>query len=293
MKLLVVVAIFSLILLFLVVLAGLLEQYWRAYQAEQATKVKDKDVNQSAVSGFVDHVAQWVAQLRALVQPRPQQSEKMATLFHEWVARELNRDRDLQSWLLALPQPGIALLTEHIAAFCHEMNFDLNWLLTEQVKVAPELKQAMQAVIIDYCRACQKAVPAQQQANLFSIYQRLLQNPNGREERAWGRTLYAALVAKGLVLAPKADSPTMTEQSRQEQICTAIQQVAAKDWAQFARMLQAAVTPDAADGAANQTPGHHQSAPNGVSDNGVANHGVAHNGHLGNNVVPQTAKEPL
>ncbi len=243
MKLLIVLAAFLVIMLFLVLLAIVLERYWRNYQAEQAAKTAEH--NARGLSGLAESVARWTTQLRAMIQPTPPTDNRRATQFREWVRNDLSKEKDVQSWLLALPEPGIALLTKHIAAFCQEMNFDLNWLIAPQGTVAPELKTTMQGVIVDYCRACQKAIPAQKAAKLFTTYQQLLQNATGKEEQALGRTLYANLVTQGLAPTPApAELLNATEKERQQQAFAVIQQVAAKDWAQFATVLQATMTPN-------------------------------------------------
>lgn len=256
MKLGIILASFIIVILFLVVLAIFLERYWRNYQKEQA--LKHQENNPTVVNSLAESVVQWATQLRTKMQPA-QPDEDRVKQFREWVTHDLSKEPALQSWLLALPDPGLALLTDHIAAFCQEMNFDLKWLLEQQVTIAPELKSAMQAVILDYCRACQKAVPAQKDAKLFTTYQQLLKNPNGREEQALGRTLYANLTTQGLTTTPAADLINATEKERQQQAIQAIQQIATKDWAQFAQILQATITPNRAGAAAHN--GHHR---NGV-----------------------------
>lgn len=248
MKLLILLITFAVILVFLVTLAGFLERYWRAYQAQRATAKEGSADQPEGIAVTMQHLvasaAEWAAQMRAKVQPESS-NDAQVKLFRAWVTRELNAEKELQSWLLALPDPGFALLTKHIADFCTEMNFDLNWLAETQLTVTTELKAAMKAIIVDYCRACKKAIPVQQEARLFAYYQRLLQQPQGRQEQALSRTLYANLAASGVIAAP--DAATLintTDIERQQQARTAIQQAATRNWAQFAKVLQATITPN-------------------------------------------------
>ncbi|MEZ4734823.1 MAG: hypothetical protein R3E79_47630 [Caldilineaceae bacterium] len=265
MKLSVILASFIIVMLFLVVLATFLERYWREYQTKRATTKTQADNEPEAkpagVNRFTESVAGWTTQLRSMLQPGKQDAE-LVKQFRTWIERDLTKEQSLQSWLLALPEAGFALLTEHIAAFCQEMNFDLQWLVTQQVEVAPDLKAAMQAVIVEYCQACQKAVPVQTQARLFAQYQRLLENPTGRQEQVLGRSLYVNLTTQGLAPTPAAaELINATDSERHRQTLEAIQQAAAKDWTQFAQILHTTIAPPTA---------------------GVA----AHNGHNGNGKAP-------
>jgi len=243
MKLLVVLISFAIVMIFLVSLAIMLERYWRKHQAAQAANQVESE---AAGSPLADSVTRVTEQLRSLFQPQ-QENKPLANQFREWVTSDLRTDKDIQSWLLALPEPGFAMLTQHIAAFCTEMNFDLQWLVKEQAAIAPELKAAMQSVVVDYCRACQKSVFVQTHAKAFAEYQRLQQNPKGKQEQALSRTLYANLVHEGLAPMPDAaETINATESERQQQAQQMIQQAAAKDWARFAQVLQATLTPIAA-----------------------------------------------
>lgn len=271
MKLLILLITCAIVMLLLVTLAGFLERYWRAYQAQRST-AKEGAANQpEGIEGTLQQlaasVAAWVVQMRAKVQPESNNDVQVKVL-RAWVTRELNAEKELQSWLLALPEPGFALLTKHIAAFCTEMNFDLNWLAEAQLTVTAELKAAMKAIIVDYCRACKKAIPVQEEARLFTYYRRLLQQPQGRQEQALSRTLYANLTASGVIAAP--DAATLinaTDVERQQQARTAIQQAATRNWPQFAKVLQATITPNGnhangASGHSNITNASQPASPN-------------------------------
>ena len=248
MKLLIVLASFAIILLFLVITAVFLERHWRKYQAEQAAK--SQETHPVGAPSFTESIVRWMEQLWAIVQPASAQphSAEMAKAFRAWVMRDLAKERDLQSWLLALPEPGVALLTNHLADFCKELNFDLKWLLDQQAAIVPELKAGMQAAIIDYCRACRHAIPVQKQARLFADYQQLCQNPPGKDAKALSHALYANLTTHGLVAPSTADLSNATAEERQQQVRQAIQQSAATDWARFAPVLQATL---AANNASN------------------------------------------
>ncbi|MCB0062031.1 MAG: hypothetical protein KDE19_07945, partial [Caldilineaceae bacterium] len=271
----------------------LLERYWRAYQAERAsakttddtestaTRLDGKqfdgkqfdgkqfDVKQFDVKQLMSGASKWTTQLQGLLQPAST-NEALSRQFQEWVKRELQKEQALQSWLLALPEPGFDLLTKHIADFCREMNFELEWLVAQELTVAPELEAAMKAVIVNYCTACQKAVPAQQQIQWFVTYRQLLQPQKNRQEQQFLQKLYAALTAQGLVSAPDPSALiTATQAERDQYALRAVQQAAAQDWSHFVQILQNTMiaaapspTPPAGD---NPAGGHSQSTLNGAA----------------------------
>lgn len=267
MKLLIILMNFTIVLLFLVFLARFLERVWRQYQSEQAAKSKDSATTDA--TSVANRLTHWGAQLRAYLQLTPALSAnaEMVTRFRDWVTRDLDNERELQSWLLTLPEAGITLLVNHIAAFCQELNFDLAWLLEQKVTVAPELKRAMEGAIIDYCNACRSAVPVQKQAKLFIEYQQLLKNDNSKATQALRRTLYANLAEQGLAPAPSAAFIAATEAERQQQTIATIEQVAAKDWPQFAQVFHATLTPNGVPLPSQN--GHHRNGGS-ASSNGVA-----------------------
>ena len=277
MQLLIILVNLAIVMLFLVFLSVFLERFWRKYQNEQAIKAKEQPTT-DAKQGTGGATA-WRDQLRALVQPAqvPPADAETTKRFRDWVIRDLDKEQELQSWLVTLPEPGLALLIKHLASFCQELNFDLAWLLEEQVTSAPELRQAIRGAVIDYCRACYKAVPVQKQAKLFLQYQQLLQKPGNKEQQALSRTLYANLTSQGLAPAPDATFIVATETERQRQSLQIIQQVATQNWPQFAQIFRATLTPN----------GVSLPLQNGHLDNGAA---TAVNGSAQGN--KQSAKMP-
>jgi hypothetical protein len=129
------------------------------------------------------------------------------------------------------------------------------------VTIAPELKAGRQAAIIDYCRACHKAIPVQRQAKLFAQSQRLLKNSNDKAEQALGHTLYANLTAQGLTAPPAIDLSNATAAERQQQVFQAIQQSAVKDWAHFAQVLHATLIPNSAQATLHNRPSENGTPP--------------------------------
>lgn len=249
MKLLIILMNFALILIFLTILGALLERYWRKHQAERATVQAENSPQEapktknSLMVPFVQLGERLQTQLQTLLQPEATKPQTVQQ-FRLWIQQELTTEKALQNWLLNLPESGFALLTEHISNFCTEMNFDIKWLADPQLNVVPELKNAMKTVVIDYCRACQSAIPVQAEASQFIQYQKLLHTAPDKQTQTLRRTLHAELVNQGLT-SPSDSSQLInaTEQERQQQALQAIQEFAAKDWSRFAQILQSTTTP--------------------------------------------------
>ncbi len=267
MQLFIILVNLAIVLLFLVFLARFLERFWRKYQSEQAAKPKEKATTDAGPIASVP--PRWRERLRAIVQPvqTPPTQEETVKRFRDWATRDLDKEPDLQSWLVTLPEPGVALLIQHLVSFCQELNFELAWLLEDQVTIAPELRNAVRGAVIDYCRACRTAVPVQKQAKLFIQYQQLLKNPDNKAQQALSRTLYANLTSQGLAPTPDATFIVATEAERQQQALQVIQQTATQNWPKFAQVLHTTLTP-----------------------NGVAL--PSRNGHAANGAAPAINKAP-
>lgn len=247
MKLLAVLVSFGVILALIAILGSILERYWRQFQSERAAaRQPAKDgVEENATGGgpIGGMVAHWREQLQTLIQAEPSNAALVAP-FREWIENELQTEKTLQSWLLKLPEPGFALLTDHIAAFCVEMNFNLAWLFDPQLAVVPDLKRTMRSVVIDYCQACYKSIPIQVEAQLFAKYQELLRPSKSKQVQALRRALLAELIAHDLISSSNtAELLNAPDQEQQQQIIKTIQVAAAKGWSQFAPIFHATLFP--------------------------------------------------
>ncbi len=98
--------------------------------------------------------------------PFTSKTRDWGTPLKVWAEASLGNERQLQTWLLALPSEGLQALGEKIAEFCNEMNVDLTWLTDTETDtgVNPVAKQAAEEMVIDYCKICLKAVQNQQTA---------------------------------------------------------------------------------------------------------------------------------
>lgn len=103
--------------------------------------------------------------LSNMASPFTSKTRDWATPMKAWAEASLGHERQLQAWLLALPNEGLQALGEKIAEFCAEMNVGLAWLTDPAEPIDPAIKQAAEEMVVDYCKICLKAVRNQKPAN--------------------------------------------------------------------------------------------------------------------------------
>ena len=158
--------------------------------------------------------------------------------FRAWVDINLQENPELRTWVLGLSDEGFAALTQRLAAFCADMNIQLEWLTGRHIEVAPAARLAVNAVVVDYLKLCRKALSHQTDVALFASYHKIVVNPSDARYRDARRSLFTRLIAENLAQPlPAYEMIMASETQRQELAVKAIRDAAAKDWTVFARVL--------------------------------------------------------
>ena len=158
--------------------------------------------------------------------------------FRAWVDTNLQENPELRTWVLGLSDEGFAALTQRLAAFCADMNIQLEWLTGRHIEVAPAARLAVNAVVVDYLKLCRKALSHQTDVALFASYHKIVVNPSDARYRDARRSLFTRLIAENLAQPlPAYEMIMASETQRQELAVKAIRDAAAKDWTVFARVL--------------------------------------------------------
>ncbi len=158
--------------------------------------------------------------------------------FRDWVDTDLQENPELRKWVLGLPDEGFAALTQRLAAFCADMNIQLEWLTGRHIDVAPAARQAANTVVVDYLKLCRKALSRQNDVALFATYHKIVANPSDARYRDARRRLFTRLIAENLAQPlPAYEMIMASETQRQELAVKAIREAAAKDWTVFTRVL--------------------------------------------------------
>lgn len=184
--------------------------------------------------------------------------------FRIWLSQVLVGEPQLYQWLMALSDEQLDVLTTHIDTFCHEMGFDLKWVIEQALASQATVTQGLNRVVIHYCQACYQSVVLQEDLEPYRLLRQYEQNPNRPQNRELGQAIFEKFAEKGLATITLAALQALPEQARREQIIATVRQAAAEQQALLLRLLKelstspaTATTAPAAthlNGAAGKTP---------------------------------------
>jgi hypothetical protein len=222
------------LLAFLIVIVVLVIVYrlWSGRKTEPAASTQKKKPD--LVSKTID----WIENGGSI--PASGRQAVLPQQFRNWVTEALGKEKDLQAWLLSLPEEGAHTLVEHLADFCSGLGLRLFWLVTGSLEQEPDLAQVMEDIVVAYCSACRKAVLVQEQAQTFRTLQAVQNDPFGKEQRDLSRKLYAELINEGMAESPP-ELFLASEEKRQAHITQAIRQAARADRKTFKTILETAL----------------------------------------------------
>lgn len=184
---------------------------------------------------------QWQApeQIKQQIMNLARKKTDSAAAFRAWAETSLGQRPELQAWLLALPEAGLAALAERLETFCADLNLRLAWLLGEEAGMPPELRQTMSAIVADYLDTCRRAVGHQHEFTLFDTYHSLAFDLADARHRDLRRRLFSRLAETGLAEAlPTYDLIMASETQRQALAAEAIRAAASRDWRAFGEVLR-------------------------------------------------------
>lgn len=216
------------IVIALVGIVGLgLTRRWEARQqaapAAPATDAPPTDA-ETGVSQLTTALRKGISQLQSnLFGAKP---ATLAPRFRAWAGKALVNEPQLQQWLAGLSDEQLNVLGQHIATFCQEMGFDLNWVLDQEFAQQPRLTRGSNHIVINYCQACLQAVELQEELEPYRRLRQYEQNPNSRQNREFGQALFGKFAEKGLTAISLADHLALSEPERQQQIIATVRQAA-------------------------------------------------------------------
>ncbi len=189
--------------------------------------------------------------------------EALSANFRQWAAESLEQEEGLKAWLASLSDEGVQALSGQLASFSADLNMDLEWLLNGQLEEEPELKQALEEIVVAFCLACWKATQVQDEVEVYTTYQNLEDNPNSRKNRDLTQQLFVTMVNKELVPAASTELFVATDKERHTYMLAAVRDVANKDRATFDSVLKEVIWADriVEDGAGEADEFQEQAAP--------------------------------
>lgn len=175
-----------------------------------------------------------------------QKQPPLTPQFRIWLAQVLVGEPQLYQWLMALSDEQLDVLTAHISTFCHEMGFDLKWVIEQTLASQPTLTQGLNRVVIHYCQACYQSVVLQEDLEPYRLLRQYEQNPNSPQNRELGQAIFEKFAEKGLATMTPAELQALPEQARREQIVATVRQAAAEQQALLLRLIKELSAPPAA-----------------------------------------------
>ena len=169
---------------------------------------------------------------------RTRQDRNLPGQFREWIAKVCDDDPSVKDWVQGLSPEGLQAFTDHLAVFCHEMGFELAWMVQPELEMQPALTQTFTQVVRHYCRACHQAAAAQRELELYKTLLAFEHNPASSKTHAFGQKLFAKLVEARLTSVSIADYLTVTPKEQQQYMVRAIREAAKANQTEFNRLLK-------------------------------------------------------
>jgi len=158
--------------------------------------------------------------------------------FRAWIARACADDRSLNQWVQGLSEEGLRAFTDHVAAFCSEMGFELSWVVQQRLDTHPELERSFEKVVLDYCRACREAAAAQDELEVYKTLRAFEDNPSSRKTQAFGQKLFAKVVEAGWTSVSVSEYLMATPKEQQQLMVRAVREAAKTHGTMFNRLLK-------------------------------------------------------
>jgi len=186
---------------------------------------------------------------------RRKRAKKEPQQFKEWVVEaSLAENKQLYqslpdtaqafaTWLAGLSLEETAAFDQDLSAFCSGLNFELAWLLNQELDDDPGLKQAVDEAVVLYALAHHKATQVQGNIEVFRTFMAWQEDPTKGEHKELTQALFDKLVEKGLAPAPSPKLFMASEQKRQEHIVQAIRKAAEADRQAFSAILKEVMAP--------------------------------------------------
>ncbi len=178
-----------------------------------------------------------------------QQPSDLSEPFKAWAAKNLGPgDEVLKAWLIEMPEPALNALIHKLADFCTELNLDLHWLVSDQIKLEPKLKETMHEVVVSYCWACWKAVQVQPDIEVFRTFMAVVEDPAGTGQQDISQKLLNDLRKHNLAPEPNPDWFLASEKQRRVYLSQLIRQAIELDQTKFYTIFRGVISTNGSTG---------------------------------------------
>ena len=151
---------------------------------------------------------------------------------------------ELKNWLATLEPKEIHQLMNQVADFVSPFNFDLVWLLDNQLDSNTQLKQALEETVVWYCLARSNITMVTDDIQAFIAFRTWQKDPNHKKQQQFSQQLFAKLVEEGLATSAPADLFLAPAARRQKHAVDTIHEVAKQQPDAFNAALKAVLFSD-------------------------------------------------
>lgn len=155
-----------------------------------------------------------------------------------------NGSDTFRAWLEGLAVADLRTFRNELAAFCHTLEIETDWLHSTTLSDRPELRRSLEETVGLFALAYANGASQQATIARTRTFQRWMAAPNRINNRGFGNKLYAALVTEGLI-APPAELLLAPERERRAFANQAIRETAAREPEAFDAVLASVLAPAA------------------------------------------------
>lgn len=141
--------------------------------------------------------------------------------FATWVAQQ--ESSAASTWFANLDTADQATITDEIAGFCEDANFDLAWVVQSQVD-NERLRLLLESLVLSHLDTNYKASSAQAGLELYKALVAWLSKPTARKYRQQTRQIYVKLIEDDVIPAASADTLLGTDKNRWKHVESVVQE---------------------------------------------------------------------
>ncbi|MEM7125864.1 MAG: hypothetical protein AAF702_06035 [Chloroflexota bacterium] len=119
--------------------------------------------------------------------------------LQRWMIQYQSEEPMFQLWKRSLSEKDSELLLELLEGYCTTLNWDLDWLLSSEIKKAPELQEALEVSISGYLETIFLSLQKDQDVQAYLSYLAFMEAPTAHKYRDLLKVLYGKLAQDGLI----------------------------------------------------------------------------------------------
>jgi hypothetical protein len=165
-----------------------------------------------------------------------QRRGKLTERVRVWVKDQAG-DRKIAAWFEELSESEAREIAQDLRRFSVNMGFDLDWVLREDKLPDDKLEKELRQVLVQRLKARYASDQVADNIVIYDQYLRLVGNPARHAKTI--QSLYTELVSRELAPTTPPEMVMAPSAERRAFLIEKIQEAADKDWAEFAKAMEA------------------------------------------------------